>query len=185
MPRRVPTGDTGVRHETVGSDILAVYRVLQFPEMVLGEARARELAAVDPQRWYPIADLFDLVDGLAAKAGDSGLRTIGRTLMQLTHGDHGRRMHSVREFLCGMDGMYHAANRGAGIGGWQVTRFTPGEAELDKTTAHHCVLEEGVLDAGLKLSGLTCHVEQIACLREGAPHCVYRVSSRVVDERWG
>jgi hypothetical protein len=80
--------------------------------------------------------------------------------------------------------MYHHANRGSGIGGWKVLRFDPGYAELEKTTPHHCVMEQGILSGALAAVKCPGIVSQKQCFRQGADACLYVVSSSFTDERW-
>ncbi|HSC86702.1 MAG TPA: hypothetical protein VLC09_05500, partial [Polyangiaceae bacterium] len=91
---------------------------------------------------------------------------------------------SARDVVYGIDGMYHHANRGSGIGGWKVLEFQPGYAELEKTTPHHCVMEQGILTAALTAVGCPSNVTQRACLREGADVCIFSISSALTDTRW-
>ena len=80
--------------------------------------------------------------------------------------------------------MYHNANRGQQIGGWSVVVVRAGYTELEKTTPHHCVMEQGILSAAL--AGVNCPgiVSQSRCFRQGAESCLYTISSAVVDGRW-
>ena len=80
--------------------------------------------------------------------------------------------------------MYHHANRGTGIGGWKVLRFDPGYAELEKTTPHHCVMEQGILSGALAAVKCPGIVSQKQCFRQGADSCLYVISSSFTDERW-
>jgi len=84
----------------------------------------------------------------------------------------------------GIDGMYRAANRGTDIGGWAVLDFSPGKAVLEKTTPHHCVLEEGILEAALRAVNVTATIYQRTCFRKGADSCEIVISSHIVDGRW-
>jgi len=80
--------------------------------------------------------------------------------------------------------MYKHANRGTGIGGWEVLGFEPGKAELEKTTPHHCVMEEGILAEALIAVGVPALVRQSECLLKGAEACRYVITSSITDERW-
>ena len=138
MPRR-PKGYVGINHETIGSDILAVYQILKMPEQVLGQDEAQRLAAVNPEAWYPIEWLLDLMKSLDQHVGHYGLMQIGRTLFKLSHQERVIQVAKcARDIIYGIDGMYHHANRGRQIGGWRVLKFELGDAELEKTTPHHC-----------------------------------------------
>jgi hypothetical protein len=66
---RRPRGYTGRQHETIGSDILSVMRVLKLPEQVLGAEVCVRLKEVDPKAWYPIEWLLDLMDRLDKAVG--------------------------------------------------------------------------------------------------------------------
>lgn len=182
---RRPRGYVGRDHETIGSDIIAVYRILKLPEQVLGVAEVARLKAVDPTRWYPIEWLLELMEKLDASLGHYGLLRMGRTLFDLSHRERVvSTARSASDIIHGIDGMYHHANRGQGIGGWKVVRFEPGFAELEKTTPHHCVMEQGILSAGLAAVGCPGLISQRECFRQGADACVYTISSSFVDARW-
>jgi hypothetical protein len=80
--------------------------------------------------------------------------------------------------------MYRLANRGAELGGWVVLEFEPGRAVLEKTTPHHCSMEEGILDAAFRVVGTPATVYQSACVRVGADACRFVITSHIVDHRW-
>jgi hypothetical protein len=183
--RRRPRGYLGRQHETLGSDILAVYRILKLPEQVLGASEVRRLQAIVPDHWYPIEWLLELMDKIDETLGSYGLLRMGRMQFDLSHKDRVlQKARSARDILHGVDEMYRHSNRGGAIGGWKVLRFDPGYAELEKTTPHHCVMEQGMLSAGLAAVGCPGSVTQTECLREGADVCVYIVTSSLIDERW-
>ena len=185
MRVRRPRGYYGEDHETIGSDILAVLKILRMPEQVLGVEHARRLLQVEPNEWYPIAWLLELMEQLETHVGPYGLIRMGHTLFQLSHKERLQGVaKSAKDILYGIDGMYHHANRGRGIGGWKVLHFAPGLAELEKNTPHHCVMEQGILTEALATVGCTCHVTQTQCFREGADTCIYEITSSFVDRRW-
>jgi hypothetical protein len=108
------------------------------------------LAAVDPRGWYPIGVLLEAMERIDAKLGNEGLRQMGRLLFKLSHEQRvAPRSAREREVIHGLDSMYHYANRGEGIGGWRVALFEPGLAHVEKTTPHHCAMEEGIGGAAL------------------------------------
>ena len=110
---------------------------------------------------------------------------MGRELFKLSHEARVTEVAKcARDIVYGIDGMYHHANRGRHIGGWKVLRFEPGFAELEKTTPHHCVMEQGMLTEALLAVGCACNVVQTQCFLDGAPTCIYRVTSAFVDGRW-
>ena len=175
----------GLNHETIGSDILAVLKALHAPDRALGPALAQRLRAVKPDAWYPISLLLEALEALDKNLGTFALRKVGWELFQLSHAEATRQhANSARDIVYGIDGMYHRANRGAGIGGWRVLSFEPGHAELEKTTPHHCVMEEGILEEALRTVGVRADVSQKACRRKGAAACHYVITSPVTDERW-
>jgi hypothetical protein len=183
--RRRPRGYTGRNHETIGSDILSVVRILKLPEQVLGAEEARKLTAVDPDGWYPIEWLLDLMERLDKQFGHVALMRMGRMLFDLSHKERVLKVATCAyDIVSGIDAMYHHANRGTGIGGWKLLRFEAGIAELEKTTPHHCVMEQGILSAGLAAVGCPGNVTQEKCFRKGADACVYVVTSTLTDERW-
>jgi len=183
--QRRPKGYLGIDHETIGSDILSVLKILKLPEQILGVEDATRLAAIEPKGWYPIELLLDLMDKLDREVGQYGLLRMGRTLFNLSHEARvGKVANSARDIVYGIDDMYHHSNRGRMIGGWEVLKFEPGHALLEKTTPHHCVMEQGILSAALSSVGCPGIVSQTKCFREGADCCHYVVSSSFIDEHW-
>ena len=185
MVRR-PRGYIGDGHETVGSDILAVLRTVSVPEQILGIEQTRKLSQVDPLGWYPIEWLLELMERLDQELGHDGLIRMGRALFKISHAQRVLGVaHSAADIIHGIDGMYHFANRGQSIGGWSVRCFEPGYAELDKTTPHHCAMEQGLLAAALAAVGCPSRVSQEQCFRKGAESCVFSIRSGITDRRWG
>lgn len=182
---RKPRNYVGTNHQTIGSDILAIVRALPLPRQLLGAELMSRLDQVKPDGWYPISLLLEPLDVLAERVGQFGLLAVGRKLFQLSHAAAVKANATCAgDIIHGIDGMYHRANRGADIGGWQVLRFVPGEAELEKTTPHHCVMEEGILGEALTTIGVPALVQQTACFRKGAEACRYVISSAISDEKW-
>ena len=170
---------------TIGSDILALHHALLLPDEVLGTATAARIRNLEPEGWYPIEEMLVPLELLGEKLGAAGLRKVGRKLFQLSH-EHRVRdvIKSAAAIVHGLDGMYRAANRGQQIGGWKVVAFEPGEARVEKTTPHHCALEEGIVGAAMKMVGLPVTLEQPHCMRNGADHCQFVITSVVTDARW-
>lgn len=184
MPRR-PKGYAGINHETIGSDILSVLRTLSLPEQILGAETAQALSSINPEGWYPIAMMLDLMERLHKAVGPYGMRKMGRTLFRMSHEETARRMcTSARDIVFAFDRLYNNANRGGSIGGWKVLKFEPGRVELEKTTPHLCLMEEGLLEAALAAMGTPSIVEQTACFRNGAEACVFVATSTITDARW-
>lgn len=185
MAPRPPRGYQGLDHETIGSDILAVLDALVLAEQVLGKERVARLRALSPTGWYPIATLLEPLEVMATKLGAGSLKSVGWKLFTLSHAEAFKaNARSVKDLVYGIDGLYHRANRGDAIGGWQVLEFMPGLATLEKTTPHHCIVEEGILEEGLRVLGVPGMVSQTSCLRAGADSCVFRITSFVHDARW-
>lgn len=158
---------------------------VQSPAQVLGEEMAGQLRAVKEDGWYPIGLLLDLMERLDAKLGPYAMRQMGRTLFKMSHEARVKEVaRSARDIIFGLDGMYNHANRGQEIGGWKVAVFEPGRAEMDKTTPHHCVMEEGILLEALAAVGVTVNIRQTTCFRKGADSCRYTISSYITDTRW-
>lgn len=181
-----PRGYVGRGHETIGSDILAVLGVVSMPEHALGPALHARVSSLKPDEWYPIDLLLELMDVLDRKMGANALRQMGRRLFELSHQAHVTEAGlTCAELVTGFDDIYRRANRGEDIGGWRVLSFQPGRAVMEKTTPHHCALEEGILTAALAAVGVPATVSQQACLRGGSDACTFVVTSFVTDQRWG
>lgn len=192
MQRR-PKGYVGTGHETIGSDILAVERSLQhlvgdgmpLPKHILSPTQAARIKTIEPDGWYPIEFLLELMETLDQKLGRYALLKMGRTLFQLTHEKRARELaHQGRDIIYAMDEMYRHANRGQQIGGWRVVAFDAHGATLEKTTPHHCAMEEGILSQALASIGAPSMVTQSACFREGADACTFVVTPAVGESRW-
>jgi hypothetical protein len=182
---RRPKGYRGLDHETIGTDILAVLRVLTLPQQLLGEALTRRCQQVQPDGWYPIGLLLELTETLALKVGPTVLVQMGRRLFELSHAERFKRTaRSAADLVYGIDGLYRAANRGDDIGGWKVRSFGPGKATLEKSTPHHCALEEGIVHEALRSVGVPATVRQSSCFRQGAQTCVFELGSVLSDVRW-
>jgi hypothetical protein len=181
---RRPRGYVGVGHETIGSDILAVeaaIRALAPSEAtlrrILGDEQRAFLATVQASAWYPIDTLLTLMDAVEEHLGRFGLIKMGRTLFRLSHEARVvEEAKSGRDIVYGIDAMYRYANRGEGIGGWRVVSFDASGAELEKTTPHHCAMEEGILAQALQAVGAPSMVTQRRCFREGADACLFVIS---------
>lgn len=197
---RKPKGYEGLRHETVGSDILAVRDALanlsgaskeedvrSTCRKVLGEASTSRIETIDPNRWYPIEWLLEMMDAIETKVGHNGLRRLGRLLFQRTHAaKFAEQARLARDVVYGIDAMYNAANRGMRIGGWKVRSFTSSLAELEKTTPHHCSMEEGIISEACSTLGVPVMVSQRECFRTGADCCVFvLVPTSMPEPKWG
>ena len=183
---RKPKGYVGTDHETIGSDILAVVAAVPTSVAILGEETVSRIANLRPDGWYPIAMLLDPMQMISDRLGRFALLEIGRKLFNLSHEER-LKQHTARsaaDVVYGIDPMYRHANRGTEIGGWKVLRFVPGEAVLEKTTPHHCVMEEGILAEALIAVGVPALVRQSECLLKGAEACRYVITSSITDERW-
>jgi hypothetical protein len=194
MVRR-PKGYVGLHHETIGSDLLAVRRSLEqliaaqatprLPAQILGAAELARLDQVSAGGWYPIAWLLDMMERIDERLGHFALLKMGRALFKLSHEERVlAQARSGRDIVNGIDAMYHAANRGERIGGWEVLSFTATRAELDNTTPHHCAMEEGLLTQALSAVGAPSVVTQEACFREGAPSCRFVILPSVTGKSW-
>jgi hypothetical protein len=184
--RLKPRDYVGINHQTIGSDIMAVLAVIPvMHEQTLGKDLMDRMRAVKSDGWYPISLLLDAMDRLEQRVGRFGLISMGRKLFELSHAEQFKKVaKSAADVVYGIDVMYHQANNGQAIGGWEVVVFRPGEAELVKTTPHHCVMEEGILSEAFRTLGIPTTVQQRECLRQGADHCRYLLSSPITDEKW-
>ncbi|MBL8943650.1 MAG: hypothetical protein JNK45_10895 [Myxococcales bacterium] len=180
---------TGDEHETLGSDILAVPKALAslarlgrlgpraLLDQVLGTSMVARLGAVEPTGWYPIAWLLEMTDVLDTRLGEFGLRRVGRTLFELSHADQVRaRLSCGMHIVQGIDAMYRHANRGRDIGGWTVRSVHEHGAMLEKTTPHHCAMEEGIVSAAMAAVDCRVVVSQPTCTRRGDDLCRFEVS---------
>jgi hypothetical protein len=183
--KRLPKGYRGIDHETIGSDVISILKVLHAPDMILGANVSAQLRAVKPDGWYPIAMILEPMELLAQKSGDRTLLSVGWKVIQLSHADNIRKnIKSAHQLLHGFDAIYRNANRGTDIGGWKMLDSAPGRAVMEKTTPHHCVMEEGILQEALRILSVPANVVQTSCFRKGADCCVYEVTSVVRDIRW-
>jgi len=191
--KRYPKGYQGRRHETIGSDILAVRQSLLAISntsngalKILGPVALERFARIEPEGWYPIEWLLEMMESIDRNLGRFGLIKMGRVLFQLSHERRvANTLTCARDLIYGIDDMYRHANRGQGIGGWKVLHFDDSRAELEKTTPHHCMMEEGILAQGLKLAGAPSMVSQSVCLREGAPCCHFVIEPCHAAAHWG
>ena len=182
---RRPRGYVGTKHETLGSDIRSVLAAVPFPRRVLGDEMTSKIEELDPGGWYPIQPLLEVMGILSERLGRFTMLELGRKLFKQSHEQRVKEIaHSASDIVHGIDGMYHHANRGTDIGGWQVLSFVPGEAVLDKTTPHHCVMEEGILAEALNAVGVAALVRQTECFLKGADACRFVITSSITDERW-
>lgn len=175
----------GSGHETIGSDILAVLRALHLPEDILGQEMVEKLRQIKPGGWYPASWLIDLGEVLDSRVGRFSLLRVGRQVYKASHQARMQKdARSPRDIIYGIDAMYRRVNRGKDIGSWRVVSFSPGRAELEKTTPHHCYIAQGILLEALADTGVPVVIEQPMCIREGADACTYVVTSAMTDERW-
>lgn len=182
----LPRGYVGLDHEVQGIGILSLLDAILVPEQILGRAMMTRLRTVKPTAWYPIADMLEILKELDRKISPDAMRKVGQTvLLQLLVSPFRQLATSPYTFLHAMDQLYHVVNRGTDIGGWKVVSCEPGKALMEKTAPHHCVMEEGILDAGLRALGAPSVILQTSCCRLGADTCRFAISSRVTDARWG
>jgi hypothetical protein len=183
--RRVPRGYRGIGHETVGSDILSLVDAILMPDAILGAERHARLRALDPATFYPIEDLLDAFEHIDRRLGPDSMRKIGHSIFKLSH-EAGVRANCrfAADIVEGIDGMYHRANRGEDIGGWTVLELDDRHALLEKTTPHHCVVEEGILEAGMRAMGVSPRIEQRRCFRRGADACTLHISVVAGAAHW-
>lgn len=180
-----PRGYIGTNHETIGSDIMAVLATLRSPEEVLGSSLHARLKTLKPDDWYPVSMLLELLEHLAKRGGVASVTKMGRQLFLDSHkAATQQQLISAGDVVFGIDGLYHRANRGEQIGGWTVKGFRPGFALLEKTTPHHCALEEGILLEALHGLGAECLITQTQCVRRGDSLCAFELHSAVRDTRW-
>jgi hypothetical protein len=182
-PKRWPRGYLGTNHETIGSSFKSVLAALKDPEQVLSVDEVERLQAVDPAAWYPVGWLLSVVEKLHDALGFQGVVRLGRRRFELSH--RNRVVYaSARDVVYGIEEMYRHSNRGEAIGGWKVCIFESGCAELEKTTPHHCAMEQGILTAALSSAQCPSVVTQQRCFRAGADSCIFRITPTFQDKRW-
>ena len=185
---RRPAGYVGQNHEIMGHTFVAITQILKLPEQVLGAETVRVLAGIQAESWYPIATFLELLGQLEAGGGTAGLVQVGRRLIKNSMeraAKEGRgKPRSARAVLGSLDESYHRTNRGTNIGGWKVTVFEPGRAELENNTIHHCAMEEGIVSEALRSIGASPHVTQTECFRKGDRLCRFVITSPLTDARW-
>ena len=184
MLKRRPKGYTGINHMARGHDLIAVLKSVHVPEVTLGPELAARLKKVTPDEWYPIAELLDLLEQLDAKLGAFHLRQVGWTIWQKVPSEAKAQFTGAQDLLNAFDRTYRLNNKGTGIGGWALTVFEPGRAVIEKTTPHHCGMEQGILEESLRQLGLQARVVQTVCFRNGGDLCRYLVTTNCNDERW-
>ncbi len=156
-----------------------------MPAQILGAEQVKRLSAVKANDWYPIDWLLALMERIDTKLGRYGLIKMGRVLFELSHGSRTEEApKSGYDVVYGIDDMYHYANRGEHIGGWKVLLFDDAHAVLEKSTPHHCAMEEGLLAQALASVGAPAVVTQSACFREGAPSCRFELLPRMSGPTW-
>jgi hypothetical protein len=181
----VPRGYRGIHHETLGKDFLALHGAVLMPDQILGKDVAARLRAKQPEAWYPIDELVEALEQLGRKLGADSLRKVGQSIFNAGPARSVKdSVRSAHALLHGFDRLYHRTNRGIDIGGWAVLQFEPGKAILEKTSPHHCSMEEGIVDAALRTINTPSTIHQSACLRAGADACRFVITSHVVDRRW-
>jgi hypothetical protein len=181
----VPRGYGGREHITLGSDILAVLDTISNPEIMLGQELFERLSKMENRAWYPIKDLLDLLELVSQRTGRATLIKMGRQLFKNTHATRIKdRSVCAGDMLFGIHDMYHHANRGFDIGGWTVLHFSPGRALIEKTTPHHCGLEEGIVLESLSSIGAESLLVQKQCVREKAESCIFELLSPTKDALW-
>ena len=189
---RRPKGYYGRGHETIGSDILAVRHALSAltgadnaATRLLGPTASERLALITPDGWYPIEWLLDMMESIDQRVGRFALLKLGRTLFKLSHQDRIAEVATCgRDIVYGIDGMYHHANRGSDIGGWTVLSFDANRAVLEKTTPHHCMMEEGILSQALTAVGSPAVINQSQCFRDGADACRFTIVPAMQSAQW-
>lgn len=189
---RRPRGYEGIGHETIGSDILAVQHALgaltgtqSATARILGGEATERLAAITPNGWYPIEWLLEMMETLDERVGRFTLLKLGRTLFRMSHQDRlAGAIRCGRDIVYGIDGMYHHANRGQKIGGWRVVSFDANTAVLEKTTPHHCMMEEGILSQALMSVGSPAVITQPECFREGGECCRFVIMPAMHSATW-
>ena len=180
-----PRGYRGINHETIGADLLALYAAVLMPEHIFGKDIAVRLRSKKADAWYPVAEILEPLEELGRKLGADSLRKVGSTIFNAVPAAIVQKnFSSAREVAYGFDRLYRTTNRGLEIGNWTVVEFKEGKAVLEKTTPHHCSMEEGILDAAFRAVNAPSTVYQSACLRNGAESCRFVITSHVVDHRW-
>jgi hypothetical protein len=162
-----------------------LYAAVLMPEQILGKDIAARLKNKKADAWYPVAEIIDPLEELGRKLGADSLRKVGSTIFNAGPAEIVQKsVSSARDLAYGFDRLYRSTNRGLEIGSWTVVEFKEGRAVLEKTTPHHCSMEEGIIDAAFRAVNTPSTVYQSACVRTGADACRFVITSHVVDVRW-
>ena len=185
MAQKVPRGYLGIGHETRGSEIMTILETVRAPELTLGVEMVVWLKKLRPDGWYPIGLMLDLMETLEQKLGKYHLKQLGWTIFSRDHAPQLREhVRTAQEALQLCDAQYKTSNRGTSIGGWKVVSFTHARAELEKTTPHHCAMEEGILEEIMRTLGVVCTVSQSECIRAGGDICRFLIEPKVAGPSW-
>ena len=183
--RRFPKGYLGFDHVTRGGDLLAVLDAIIGPDFILGATLAQKIRKLKPDEWVPIALLMELYEKLSEKLGPYHMKQVGWTIVKRYHAsDVLKRFHSAEEVVYALDALYRQGNRGTAIGGWKVTLFTPTRCEMEKTTPHHCGMEEGIVEEMMRTLGISTTVYQTDCLRKGSDLCRFVIEPKGSNPPW-
>ncbi|MDP1920827.1 MAG: hypothetical protein Q8L14_31580 [Myxococcales bacterium] len=182
---RQPRGYLGKGHETIGSDIIAVFEAVRDAEPTLCSHWMPLVRTIDPHGWYPIDLLLTLADVIHERAGSDALASMGRSIFMLSHGRHfPARAASIGDLVFSADAIYRRANRGTAIGGWRVLEFAQSLAVIEKTTPHLCQFDEGIMQAGGRALGVAVTISQRRCLLEGDDTCEFVVEGAPGEPLW-
>lgn len=182
---RQPRGYLGEGHETIGSDIIAVFEAVRDAEPTLFSHWLPLVRTIDPDGWYPIDLLLTLADVIHQRAGAAALASMGHSIFMLSHERHSStRAASIGDLAFSADAIYRRANRGNAIGGWRVLEFAQSLAVIEKTTPHPCQFDEGIMQAGCRSLGVAVTISQRRCLLKGDDTCEFVVVGAPDEPRW-
>lgn len=185
-PRRVPRGYEGWNHETLGSDLIATFAAVNAVDPRFSEHWMPLVKTLDAHGWYPIDVLLALGIAAEERFGSELLVRIGEEIFARSHAATFRSSAAtVADVAYGIDGMYRAANRGKGLGGWRVIEFTEGRALIEKTTPHPCQIEEGILGAACATLSVPVAISQTQCVRHDHDACWFALRALGPTSHWG
>ena len=161
-----------------GLNYLGVFSALTNPNLTLGELY-QKYKDVDPMEWYDADDFIKITDRIEAKLGAVNLRKIGEKIMENLYPQFEEvGIKTPDDFIKYFVNLYDISVKGDEKGKWEIIEADPKKKRylLKKTTPFNCIMEEGILRAGLRyFKGVIPVVKQTVCVKKGDDHCEYEI----------